>query len=80
MTVALLGRTPTAMPAPSKRLPLELDPAVHEYLMDAKAGDGISAADRVRALLSLLREDPELAQRTHDRARQMARERRREDT
>lgn len=68
----LIERTVVSPSASLKRLPLEITQAMHDALMGAKAEDGITVADRLRALIDLWQEDHELAERTRARVRSRA--------
>ena len=54
------------------RITLDVDRSAHQSLSAARFTDGVTIADRLRALISLWEEDPELAARTTTRAREIA--------
>ena len=54
-----------------KRLTLDLSQDDHDALMGARYADRVPMADRIRALVSLWREDPDLAQAVSTRAQQL---------
>ena len=60
------------MAAPNmSRITLDVDRSAHQALTAARFTDGVTIADRLRALISLWEEDPELATRATARAREI---------
>jgi len=60
-----------ASPRYPKRLTLDLSQDDHDALMGARYADRVPMADRIRALVSLWREDPQLAQAVSVRAQEL---------
>lgn len=56
----------------TKRITLDLPAAMHKKLSAGRLQDGITMAERLRALVSLWTEDEELRDRVTTRARQLA--------
>ncbi len=54
-----------------KRLTLDLSQDDHDALMGARYADRVPMADRIRALVSLWREDPALAEAVSIRAQEL---------
>ena len=62
-----------SMAAPNmSRITLDVDKSAHQALSAARFTDGVTIADRLRALVSLWEEDSDLAVRTTARAREIA--------
>ena len=62
------------MAAPNRsRITLDVQRSAHRSLTAARFADGVTIADRLRALISLWEEDLDLASRTTARAREIAR-------
>jgi hypothetical protein len=73
---AVAERVETPMAARNtSRITLDVPESAHRSLTAARFADGVTIADRLRALIALWEEDPGLAERTTDRARQIAKER-----
>lgn len=60
-----------ASPRYPKRLTLDLSQDDHDALMGARYADRVPMADRIRALVSLWREDPQLAEAVSLRAQEL---------
>jgi hypothetical protein len=60
-----------AIPRYPKRLTLDLSQDDHDALMGARYADRVPMADRIRALVSLWREDPQLAEAVSLRAQEL---------
>jgi hypothetical protein len=60
-----------ASPRYPKRLTLDLSQDDHDALMGARYADRVPMADRIRALVSLWREDPQLAHAVSLRAQEL---------
>lgn len=54
-----------------KRLTLDLSQDDHDALMGARYADRVPMADRIRAMVSLWRENPDLAQAVSTRAQEL---------
>lgn len=57
------------------RITVDLDDDIYHWLTQARFTDRLTTSDRVRALLELNREDPELTARVLEKSAQLARER-----
>ena len=60
-----------ASPRYPKRLTLDLSQDDHDALMGARYADRVPMADRIRPLVSLWREDPQLAEAVSLRAQEL---------
>lgn len=59
----------------TKRVNLEVSLDLHAWLARARLTDRVSTSDRIRALLELAREDPQLGDRVIAKASQLAEKR-----
>jgi hypothetical protein len=70
-TGAARSSAPHHSPRYPKRLTLDLSQDDHDALMGARYADRVPMADRIRALVSLWREDPALAEAVSIRAQEL---------
>ena len=69
---AAAGRFDSMAAPNTSRITLDVDRSAHHALSAARFIDGVTIADRLRALISLWEEDQELATRATLRAREIA--------
>ena len=75
MTVLALQGVQVPQRTRPHRITLDVSESAHQSLTPARRADGVTIADRLRSLISLWEEDTELANKTIERAREIAKER-----
>lgn len=59
------------MPGPKKRVNVDLDLETHTWLAEMRRRDRLKTTERLRALLAIAREDPDLNRRVLEKAAEL---------